>query len=448
MFLPRLRALIDYDALAGVLAGGEEATTDAVAAYEEALRARLGAARVYALSSARGALALGLKLLGIGRGDDVAIPALTCSAVADAVLSLGAVPHLVDVAPRHFGIDPHSLRRVLARGRTRAIVTAPLFGVVPPAAEVAPLLAGHGVPLLEDIAQSFGSAAAGRPAGSTAPLAVLSTNYDKPYTTGRGGALVVNEPALVAKADELVARLAVQSGAAAETVLKGLLVTDGIFDGRRYRPFASVDLGYIYARAEGDAYDLRELVAEGPAAAARHALAAKAKLMPDEKPPFARRLIRGFFPRSAVPALGTTKRLAPLLAAVGSRHLETVAAEGERRRRLARLFDEAFASGEVVRGPRWGHAEDTPWPLRYPAFARVSDRRSEIIRRLAAAGYEAGPFIYPRPLSGQFPYYKLCRHTGRYLRGAWRAAAALINLPLHQGVGEEDVHRMVMAIHG
>ena len=68
------------------------------------------------------------------------------------------------------------------------------------------------------------------------------------------------------------------------------------------------------------------------------------------------------------------------------------------------------------------------------------------MRRLAAEGYEAGPFIYPRPISGQFPYYKLARHTGKYLRGAWRAAAALVNLPLHAGVGEEDARRMAAAL--
>jgi dTDP-4-amino-4,6-dideoxygalactose transaminase len=47
-----------------------------------------------------------------------------------------------------------------------------------------------------------------------------------------------------------------------------------------------------------------------------------------------------------------------------------------------------------------------------------------------------------------FPYYKLSRTTGRYLRGAWRAAAAVVNLPLHAGVDEDDVRKMAEAVRG
>jgi dTDP-4-amino-4,6-dideoxygalactose transaminase len=368
--------------------------------------------------------------------------------VADAVLSFGGIPHLVDVSPRHFGLEARSLGRVLARGRTRAAVAAPLFGGVPPSAEVERLLADHGIPWIADVAQSFGARRDGRPVGVEAPLAVTSTNFDKPYTTGRGGALVVNDPALVSEAEKLARRMETQTPAEAEVILKGLAISDYLFRSDFYEPFTSIELGYLYARAEGDAYDLRELVEGGAAVAAGHARAALRRLMPDRKPPFARRLIRWFFPSSAVPPAAGGGRLAPVLAALGARHLEAVPAEGERRRGLARAFDDLFAGEEGVRAPVWGEAGDEPWPIRYPAFIRDWERRPDIIRRLAGAGYEAGPFIYPRPLSGRFPYYKLSRHTGRYLRGAWRAAAAVLNLPLHSDVGPKDVRIMAEAIRG
>jgi len=241
------------------------------------LRTYFGAARVYALSSGRAAIALGLRALGIGRGDDVAIPAFTCPAVADAVLSLGAIPHLVDVSPRHFGLEARSLRRVLARGRTRAAVVAPLFGAVPPQEEIESLLGERGVPWLEDVAQAFGARRAGRPVGSPAPLAVISTNFDKPYTTGRGGALVVNDAGLAERVDELVDALPTQTRSEAELILKGLIISDYLFEAESYQPFVSVDLGYLYAATEGDAYDHRGLLERGAAVAARHALAAAEK---------------------------------------------------------------------------------------------------------------------------------------------------------------------------
>jgi dTDP-4-amino-4,6-dideoxygalactose transaminase len=428
-------------------AAGVDLAREAVA-YEEELRSYFGAAAVYPLSSGRGAIALALRALGIGRGDDVAIPAFTCPAVADAVLSLGAIPHLVDISPRHCGLEPRSLRRVLARGRTRAAVVAPLFGAVPPQDEVRELLAARGIPWVEDVAQAFGSSRGGRPAGSTAPLAVLSTNFDKPYTTGRGGVLVVNDAALAPTVEALVDSLPAQTRAEAEMILKGLVVSDYLFDAESYEPFVSVDLGYLYAAAEGDAYDLANLVARGATVAARHAAAAKGRLMPTRKPPLSRRLVRWFFPSSAVPPLGAVKRLELSLTALGKRHLAAARSDGERRRKLAALFDDAFAGSTSFRSPNWGAAGDEPWPMRYPLFVRDWARRPEVIKRLANAGYEAGPFIYPRPLSGMFPYYKLSRTTGRYLRGAWRAAAAVVNLPLHAGVDEDDVRKMAEAVHG
>ncbi|MCP4231703.1 MAG: hypothetical protein GY771_16355, partial [bacterium] len=74
--------------------------------------------------------------------------------------------------------------------------------------------------------------------------------------------------------------------------------------------------------------------------------------------------------------------------------------------------------------------------------------RSGAIRRCRDAGFEVGPFYYPRPLSGMFPYYKLCRHTAKYLRGAWRVASSLLNLPLHREIGNIQAERLTRALKG
>lgn len=446
--IPRLRPRLDYDGLARLVAAPDRPDLEVRARYEETLRAYFGAARVFSLASGRAALWAALKALGLGRRDEVAIPALTCPAVADAVLAFRGVPHLIDVAPRHFGIEVHSLKRVLARGRTRVILTAPLFGGCPPEDEVAALAAENGIPWIEDAAQAFGAYRGGRPLGGRAPLAVISTNFDKPFTTGRGGALVVNDPAYAEAVAAVVAALPEQPLADAVAILKGLLIEDRLFGSPTYDRFYSTDLGYLYARAEGDAYALLDLLGPAGDVAARHAASAGERLFPIAKRPLPARALRWFFPRAAVPALGSLERLHPLLAAAGEVDLRGVEAEGARRRALAARFDAAFASEEPVRPPAWGQEGDEPWPIRYPAFLKDPARRPDIIARLAAAGYEAGPFIYPRPISGSFPYYKLSRHAGRFLRGAWRIAAAIVNLPLHAGVGATDVDRMAEVICG
>ena len=440
MVTARLKPYVDFNAVRALATGPAPAA--ARADYEEALRARLGATRVFALSSGRAALLLGLKGLGVKPGSEVAIPALTCTAVPDAVLALGGVPALVDVSPRHFGMEARSLKRLLSRGRTRAAVLAPLFGACPPEGEVHGQLAAYGVPWLEDAAQSFGASFGGRPAGGRGPLAVLSTNFDKSLTTGRGGALVVNDPAYLPEAEKLVTELPTQTDGAALTILQGLIISLRLFAGGRYGPFTSMELGYRYAAAEGDAYDLASLLDGGADLAAHHARAAAARLMAEPRPPRLARAWKWFFPRAAVPRLDEAARLAPSLAAVGTAHLAKLDEEGRRRRELTRAWDEAFTEDAPVRGPAWGDEGDTPWPIRYPAYVRDYRLRPRLIEGLAAAGYETGPFVYPRPISGQFPYYKLSRTAARSLRGAWRAAYGLLNLPLHDEITLTDVARM------
>jgi dTDP-4-amino-4,6-dideoxygalactose transaminase len=96
----------------------------------------------------------------------------------------------------------------------------------------------------------------------------------------------------------------------------------------------------------------------------------------------------------------------------------------------------------------FGGGDDRSWPLHYPLLLGDTVSRSKTIRRCRAAGFEVGPFYYPRPLSGMFPYYKLCRHTAKYLRGAWRVASSLLNLPLHEKIGDTQASRLARALKG
>lgn len=444
----RIKPLLDRE---GILALAELPSEELIKKAEE-YRRRLceltDAVKAYPTTSGRGALVLALRSLGVGSGDEVVIPALTCTGVADAVLSLGAVPHLCDVSPRTLSLRPAGLRRILAKKKTRAVVDSPLLGTVPQMEEAADVCNVTGVPLVVDVAQSVGCRRLDRTLAAYGEMAVISTNVDKPFTTGRGGALLVMDRNLTRAVDEHYLPCETQRSREEVKILKGLAISDRLFSRENYESFTSIDLGFAYAAAEGDAYDLTDLLLG--AAGDRAALKAKTsadKLSPVESLSFWGRLKRRFNPSSAVPDVGLSEKLGPLLSSVGGLHVERLDEEGERRRRLAEIIDRELNGFPAVEAAYWKLDEDDlAWPLRYPVLLNDYREKVNVVTRCSRAGYEVGSFVYPRPLSGQFPYFKLSRYAGRYLRGAWRTAAGMVNLPLHPEITPEGAQKVARAI--
>lgn len=173
-------------------------------AFERDFAARIGRPAV-ALASGTAALHLGLRLLGVGPGDEVLVPDLTFVASVNPVRYLGATPVLVDADPATWMMSPARLEEALEdrahRGRLpRAVVVVHLFGQ---SADMDPILAAcrrFDVPVLEDAAEALGTTYKGRPAGSLGAVGAFSFNGNKIITTTGGGMLVAADRALVDKA--------------------------------------------------------------------------------------------------------------------------------------------------------------------------------------------------------------------------------------------------------
>lgn len=166
-----------------------------VEAFEREVAQRAGVAHAAALSSGTAALHLGLKLLGVGPGDEVVVSSLTFSATANPVAYLGATPVFLDAEPTSWNLDPALLEEELAaaakRGKLpRAVVAVDLYGQCADYQRLEAACAKHGVPLLEDAAEALGATYQGRPAGSFGALAAFSFNGNKIITTSGGGMLV------------------------------------------------------------------------------------------------------------------------------------------------------------------------------------------------------------------------------------------------------------------
>jgi pyridoxal phosphate-dependent aminotransferase EpsN len=172
-------------------------------AFERAFAERHGRAAL-AVASGTAAIHLGLRLLGVGPGDEVLVSDLTFVASVNPIRYLGATPVFVDSDRATWMMSPALLADALEerarRGRTpRAVLVVHLYGQC---ADMAPILracARHGVPVLEDAAEALGATYRGRPAGTLGDVAAFSFNGNKIVTCSGGGMLLAREE-LVARA--------------------------------------------------------------------------------------------------------------------------------------------------------------------------------------------------------------------------------------------------------
>lgn len=172
-----------------------------VAAFERAFAERHQVKHALATTSCTTALHLALAALGVGPGDEVIVPSFTWIATANAVLYCGATPVLCDVDRRTNNIDVESAAARVTP-RTKAVIPVHLFGLCADVDALRAALPGH-VKIVEDAACAAGASWQGRPAGTLGDAACFSFHPRKSITTGEGGMLVTNDPALAARADVL-----------------------------------------------------------------------------------------------------------------------------------------------------------------------------------------------------------------------------------------------------
>ncbi len=166
----------------------------------EWLVARTGAASALLTHSCTAALEMCALLLDTKAADEVIMPSYTFVSTANAFVLRGGVPVFVDVRADTMNID-ETLVEAAITPKTRAIVAVHYAGV-PCEMEVLTAIAQrNGLALIEDAAQALGSTYRGKPAGSLGSLAALSFHETKNVICGEGGALLVNDPHFVERAE-------------------------------------------------------------------------------------------------------------------------------------------------------------------------------------------------------------------------------------------------------
>lgn len=170
-----------------------------VGRFERDFAAFCEARRAVATSNGTTALHLALVALGIGAGDEVLVPDLTFVATANAVRYTGATPVLVDADPVTWTLDPADARRKVTP-RTRAIVPVHIYGHPVDLDPLLELARAHDLRVVEDAAEAHGARYRGRRVGALGHAGVFSFYGNKIITTGEGGMVVTNDPALAERA--------------------------------------------------------------------------------------------------------------------------------------------------------------------------------------------------------------------------------------------------------
>ena len=186
-----------------VLDHGQYIMGPEVKELEAALVAHTGAKHCITVSSGTEALLIAMMALDLKPGDEVITTPFTFAATAETIVLLGGVPVWVDIEPDTCNIDASKIEAAITP-RTRAIMPVSLYGQCADMDEINAIAARHGLPVIEDAAQSYGATYKGRRSNNLSTFGCTSFFPSKPLGCyGDGGAIFTSDDALAQAAREI-----------------------------------------------------------------------------------------------------------------------------------------------------------------------------------------------------------------------------------------------------
>jgi len=166
-----------------------------IALFEEGFARYVGSSHAASVCNGTVALHAALLALGIGPGDEVIVPTLTYIASVNSIAYTGATPVFVDSLETTWQMDPEDVRRKVTP-RTRAIMVVHLYGFPCDMDALVSIAEEHGLLIIEDCAEAFGSYYKGRQVSTFGNVATYSFFGNKTITSGEGGMVVTSDPSL------------------------------------------------------------------------------------------------------------------------------------------------------------------------------------------------------------------------------------------------------------
>ena len=194
----------DLDAVRAVLLSGQLVQGPSVQAFERAIAQASGVAHAVVVTNCTAALQMALLALDVRAGDLVVVAAYSWPTTANVIELCGAQPVFVDIDPATGNMSPTALQATLTSlsktpgtaARVKAILPVHTFGQLCDMSALMEIATRFGVPLIEDAACALGAKHGAGSAGSWGSMGCFSFHPRKAVTTGEGGAIVTNDPAL------------------------------------------------------------------------------------------------------------------------------------------------------------------------------------------------------------------------------------------------------------
>lgn len=194
-FLPFTRPEIDEETIQGVvevLRSGWITTGPQNQKFEAALSEYCGGRPVRAFNSGTCTLEIGLRIAGVGPGDEVITTPATWVSTSNVIIETGATPVFADIDPVTRNIDLDKLEQAITP-RTKAIIPVYLSGLPVDMDRLYAIARAHNLRVIEDAAQALGSTWKGQRIGAIGDIVSFSFHANKNLTTIEGGALVLND---------------------------------------------------------------------------------------------------------------------------------------------------------------------------------------------------------------------------------------------------------------
>ena len=201
MYIPYGRQSIDdadIEAVVKVLKSDYLTTGPAVAAFEKKVADYVGAKYAVAVSNGTAALHVACLAAGIGEGDEVITTPITFAASANCVLYCGGTPVFADIDPDTYNISPEELESKITP-LTKAIIPVHYTGQPCDMDAILEIARKHDLLVIEDGAHALGASYKGKKIGSIADMTCFSFHPVKPVTTGEGGMIVTDNEELYRK---------------------------------------------------------------------------------------------------------------------------------------------------------------------------------------------------------------------------------------------------------
>lgn len=197
---PTYTRLVDHYVAQALHSGHLSGDGDFTRRCQDLLGELLGGATILLTTSGTHALELMALLLDVGPGDEVIVPSFTFSSTVNAFVLRGATPVFIDIRRDTLNLDETRLEE-LVTPRTRAVVPVHYAGVGCEMDTIIDVAGRHGIAVVEDNAHGLFGSYRERSLGTFGPMAAQSFHETKNFSCGEGGAIVINDPSYVERAE-------------------------------------------------------------------------------------------------------------------------------------------------------------------------------------------------------------------------------------------------------